>query len=332
MAYLPHDFWVPPTNPPTEEYIENRAEFIRVAAHLPPTRLKALTHLFIHLAPHASDPGRKQDSALIVITPRAATIEYLDLLDSNDKHHVLGDILNVISRVDLDRDSTWLELADWKCRVGAAGGELEASESPYGKKRSTQIYTCTNALGQAFGHDVDMRCVLQTFNISNTYDIIMRRKAQIIALDLFRGYFSNVKGDPQYKPRVKRIFGHRIHEEGEERVWVDNHRQRRNGSPWLHFPEKIYRRFLLRELAQWNGENRWRGLSEEELYQKARVRMRDLNKRGRYRDAPMDTELGEFGKGQEGKRTRKLRRWLEDKDCEGRRVDRYHKFDLSAGW
>ncbi|ESZ94399.1 hypothetical protein SBOR_5192 [Sclerotinia borealis F-4128] len=334
MAYLPHDFWAPPTFPPSAEYLEDRAKFIRTTAGLPPPRLRALTHLFIHIASFPSTPDIKPDSALMVITPRAATIEYLDQLDSPGKHHIIGDILSVISRVDTDCSSTWLELGDWKARVGSSGG-AEVADRPPEKLRASQIYVCTNALAQAFGHDVNMYCgfrPMETTGFENSFDFLMRRKAMVIAIDLYRGYFSNVIGDPQYKPRVKRIFGHHIHKEGPQKPWIDNARQARNGSPWLHFAERVYRRLLHREMAQWNAENKWRGLDEEQLYNKARMRMRNPTRAGRYEGAPEGKDLGGFGNAMKMTRIRNLRRWMEDKDCERGRVDRYHPRSESVGW
>ncbi|KAI9642555.1 hypothetical protein NHQ30_009360 [Ciborinia camelliae] len=335
MAYLPHDFWAPPTNPPTEEYIEDRATFIRTTAHLPPPRLRALTHLFIHIAPFASKLDRLQESALIVITPRAATIEYFDQHDNPDRHHLLADMMNVISRVDPDRHSTWLELADWKCRAGTSGGRAEALSRPPAKRRESQVYVCTNALAQAFGYDVNMECpadgVRQDPEYDTMYDNIIDRKVMVIIIDLVRGYFSNVIHDRQYRPRIKRMFGHHTYEEGVDRPWMDNWRQKRNGPPWVHFSEQIYRRLLPRELAQWNGENKWRGLDEEALMEQARTKGRMSQRVGRYDGAPTGAELGEFGLNWRGRRARRLRSWLEDKDCEGKRVDRYHPADQSLG-
>ncbi|KAF7877417.1 hypothetical protein EAF04_001094 [Stromatinia cepivora] len=335
MAYLPHDFWNPPTDPPSEAYIEERAEYIRTTARLPPQRISALTHLFIHITPSPKNLKVKPESALMVITPRAATIEYFDQMDHPDKHRRIGDIMSVISRVDPTRHGTWLELADWKCRAGQSGGQLDILDLPTEKKRASQIWVCTNALGQAFGHDVQMFCPLKPLETAglDEYDFLMWRKAMVIVIDLYRGYFSNVIGDPQYKPRVKRMFGHRIYREGEKKPWLDNPRQRREGSPWLHFSEKVYRRLLPRELAQWNASNVWRNLDEEGLYKKAIERMRHHTRDGRYDGAPQGAELGEFGEKMKGTRARKLRMWLEDTDInEGRRVNRYHNPDDSVGW
>ncbi|KAA8569874.1 hypothetical protein EYC84_002217 [Monilinia fructicola] len=336
MAYLPHNFWDPPTNPPTEEYIEDRAEFIRTTARLPPSRLQALTHLFIHIVPSPSSTKVKPDSALMVITPRAATIEYFDQLDDTTRHFLIGDIMNVISRVDRDRHSTWLELGDWKCRAGASSGDLDTEYRPREKVRATQIHVCTTALGQAFGHDVNMFTGLvggRYIDNRPAYDILNWRKAIVIAYDLHCGYFSNVIGDRHYKPRVKRMFGHRRHKEGDKKAWIDSARQRRNGSPWLHFSPQVYKRLLPRELAQWNAENIWRQLDEEELAELARERMEHPVRSGRYDQMPQGAELGEFGERMKWKRARVLRMWLEDRDVDGgRRVTRYHTPDESVGW
>ncbi|KAB8298654.1 hypothetical protein EYC80_000832 [Monilinia laxa] len=336
MAYLPHDFWDPPSNPPTEEYIEDRAEYIRTTARLSPSRLQALTHLFIHIIPSQSLIDVKPDSALIVITPRAATIEYFDQLDDTTKHYLIGDIMNVISRVDRDRQSTWLELGDWKCRAGASTGELNTAHRPPDKLRATQIHVCTTALAQAFGHDVNMFCGLaggRYIDNRPAYDILNWRKAIVIAYDLHCGYFSNVIGDRHYKPRVKRMFGHRRHNEGDKKTWIDNARQRRNGSLWLHFSPQVYKRLLPRELAQWNAENIWRGLDEDELMELAKTRMEHPARRGRYVHMSQGAELGEFGSRMKWQRARVLRMWLEDRDViGGRRVSRYHNSDVSVGW
>lgn len=335
MAYLPHDFWNPPTDPPEEAYIEDRATFIRTKARLPPQRLRALTHLFIHLTPYPNNLTIKPHSALMIITPRAATIEYFDQLDHPNKHYLIGDLMSVISRVDPDRTSTWLELADWKCRAGASK-DIAVTDRPEEKRRTSQVAVCTDALAQAFGHDINMFSPIgpgETTGFLNTYDFMMYRKATIIFKDLWRGYFSNVIDDVQYKPRVKRIFGHRPYKEGENSEHIDDPRQRRGDPPWVHFSEMVYRRLLPRELAQWNASNIWRGLNEEELQEKARMRMRDHTRAGRYNDMPKGSELGEFGKAMERKRERKLRQWLEDADCDGgKRVDRYHSKDDSVGW
>ncbi|QSZ32390.1 hypothetical protein DSL72_001964 [Monilinia vaccinii-corymbosi] len=336
MAYLPHDFWEPPSDPPTEEYIEDRARFIRTTARLPPQRLENLTHLFIHITPRRSSTDIKPNSALIVITPRAATIEYLDQLDHPGKHQLIGDIMNVISRVDPDRHSTWLELADWKCRAGASGGRIEIMNRPADQLRGTQILVCTNALAQAFGHDVNMPCEVPRGahdDDQSTYDLLMWRRAIVIALDLYRGYFSNVIGDPQYKPRVKRMYGHRPHKQGDTKAWIDCARQRRNGPPWLHFSPFVHERLLDRELAQWNAENIWRGLDEEQLEELARLRERNPARMGRYYNAPRGAELGEFGPKMKLERAKRLRMWLEDADLgEERRVSRYHHPDCCVGW
>ncbi|APA15831.1 predicted protein [Sclerotinia sclerotiorum 1980 UF-70] len=335
MAYLPHDFWNPPTDPPTEAYIEERAEYIRTTARLPPQRITALTHLFIHITSSPKNLDVKPESALMVITPRAATIEYFDQMDHPDKHHRIGNIMNVISRVDPTCHGTWLELADWKCRAGQSGGQSEILDLPAERKRSSQIWVCTSALGQALGHDVGMLYPLKAMETMGfgSYDFLMWRQAMVIVIDLYRGYFSNVFGDPQYKPRVKIMFGHRMYKEGKTFPWVDNSRQRRNGSPWLHFSEKVYRRLLPRELAQWNGSNAWRNLDEEGLYHRATERMRHPNRKGRYYGAPKGTQLGEFGEKMKGTRARRLRMWLEDVDAnEGKRIDRYHSPNDSVGW
>ncbi|TGO17655.1 hypothetical protein BPAE_0414g00010 [Botrytis paeoniae] len=337
MAYLPHDFWAPPTNPPPEEYIEDRAKFIRTKARLPPQRLRALTHLFIHITPSPTHLAVKPDSALIVVTPRAATIEYFDYLDHPDKHYIIGDIMNVISRVDPDRDTTWLELADWKCRTGENLGADDVSDRPPARLRGSQIHVCTDALGQAFGHNVRLTYPMAVGELMNfygkRYDFVNWRKAMIITIDLYLGCFSNVITDRQFKPRVKRIFGHRPYKEGENQPWIDNARQRRGGTRWLHFNNKVFRRFLSRELAQWNASNIWRGLDEMDLIEKARIREGHPNRLGRYDDMPTGAELGEFGKEMKGRRTRKLRRWLEDRDVdEGYRVTRYHKDTETIGW
>ncbi|KAF5868361.1 uncharacterized protein Bfra_007559 [Botrytis fragariae] len=320
VAYLPHNFWAPPTNPPTEEYIEDRAKFIRTKARLPPQRLRALTHLFIHITPFPTNLAVKPDSALLVVTPRAATIEYFDYMDHPDKHYIIGDIMNVISRVDPDRDSTWLEFADWKCRTGENWGAYDVSDRPPVRLRGSQIHVCTDALGQAFGHNVRMDYPMAPGELMNfygkVYDFVNWRKAMIIAIDLYLGYFSNVITDRQFKPRVKRIFGHRPYKEGDNQPWIDDTRQRRGVLD-----------------AQWNASNIWRGLDEMELIEKARIREGNPNRLGRYDDMPTGAELGEFGKEMKGRRTRRLRRWLEDRDAdEGHRVTRYHKDTETIGW
>ncbi|KAM0304954.1 hypothetical protein ACHAO8_011320 [Botrytis cinerea] len=336
-AYLPHDFWAPTTNPPTEEYIEDRAKFIRTKARLPPQRLRALTHLFIHITPFPTHLSMKPDSTLLVITPRAATIEYFDYLDHPDKHYIIGDIMNVISRVDPDRDSTWLELADWKSRTGENKGADQVRDRPPARLRGSQIHVCTDALGQALGHNVRLDYPMhlgETMNYyGKEYDFVNWRKAMIITVDLYLGYFSNVITDRQFKPRIKRIFGHRPYKEEEKQPWIDNARQRRGGTRWLHFNNKVFRRLLPRELAQWNASNIWRGLGEVELIEKARIREGHPSRLHRYHDMPEGAELGEFGKEMKGRRARKLRRWLEDQDVdEGRRVTRYHTDLETIGW
>lgn len=336
MAYLPHDFWDPPTNPPTEEYIEDRANFIRTKARLPPHRLRALTHLFIHITPEPSKLGVKPDSALIVITPRAATIEYFDQMDDPSKHYLMGDMMNVISRVNADRTDPWLELADWKCRAGSGSGRFEPPTRSWDRVRSSQVHVCADALAQAFGYDVDMDCTIPLAENRTGmpgYDLLMWRKSMVIILDLYRGFFTNKIGERQYRPRVKRMFGHRRYEYNKEKPWSDHARQRRNGSPWLHFSEMVYRRLLPRELAQWNAENIYRGMTVEELEAKAIVRSRHPARLNRYEGMPEGAELGEFGGPMEIKRAQHLRAWLEDADCDGgNRVDRYHRHDQSVGW